>query len=120
MKAPLQALLIAPDQGMREAILDGRKIVTIREGHRDYKVGSPVMLCCQIEPWCVMADVVYVRHCLVRNLSKMELAADGFSSKRQMISEMLRFYPIMSLESKITFIRWANVRGKLVDEHRAR
>ena len=116
MKSPLQALLVAPIPEMREAILDGRKTVSIREGHRDYAVGKPVMLCCQIEPWCVMADVVSVRHCLVRDLSKEELADDGFSSQGQMIREMRRFYPQMSSMSEVTFIRWANVRGKLVDE----
>ncbi|MEA3249611.1 MAG: ASCH domain-containing protein [Patescibacteria group bacterium] len=119
MRHPLQALLIAPDPLMREAVEDGRKRITLREGHRDYRPG-PVMLCCQIEPWCVMADIIEVRHCRLCDLTREELEADGFIDQWQMLKQMHRFYPDLDWDSPVTIVRWENVRGKLVDERQAK
>lgn len=115
MRHPLQALLIAPEPLMRQAIEEDRKRITLREGHRDYRPG-PVMLCCQIEPWCVMADIVEVRHCKLKQVTREEWEADGFDSQEQMLREMRRFYPNLNWGSPVTVVRWENVRGKLVDE----
>ena len=114
----LQALLIAPDEVMRFHILAEIKQITIREGWRDYQVGRPVMLCCQIEPWCVMADIVEVRHCTLAAVTYTEMAADSFPTYVELLEGMRRFYPDMDLDSPVTVIRWANVRGKMVNEFR--
>jgi len=114
----LLALLIAPDEEMRFDILAEIKQITIREGWRDYQVGRPVMLCCQIEPWCVMADIVEVRHCILEAVTYEEMAADGFPTYVELLEGMRRFYTDMGLDSPVTVIRWANVRGKMVNDFR--
>lgn len=116
VRPPLYALLISPDREPRKAILEERKLITIREGWRDYRVGRPVMICCQIEPWCVTADIVEVRHCTLREVTPEELEADGFLDHDDMLEGMRRFYPNLDWNSPVTVIRWANVRGKLVDQ----
>jgi hypothetical protein len=117
MKQPLYALLIAPIPEMRQAILNGVKKITIREGHRDYRIDCPVMLCCHLEPWAVMADVVDVRHTTLEEISEEEYVADGFQSSEEMLSGMKRFYPNLSMNSPVTVIRWDNVRGILFDKN---
>ena len=114
LKWPLQALLIAPDQKMRTAILEKIKKITIREGHRDYHPG-PVMLCCHLVSWAVMADIVEVKHCTLIDVTIEEYRADGFENKAELASGMKKFYPNMNLDSPVTVIRWENVRGYLVD-----
>ena len=116
LKKPLVALLIYPDDGMRQAIVAGIRQITIREGYREgYEPGRTVMLCCQIEPWCVMADITKVRHCLLSEVTEEEWLADGFIDAHDLLTGMQRFYPAMTWDSAVTVIYWENVRGKLVD-----
>lgn len=114
MKQALQALLIAPDHQMRTNIIYGRKTVTIREGHRDYHPG-PVMICCHLVPWAVMADVISVRHCTLLEVTDEEYKADGFHSQDDLLAGMKRFYPDMTMDSPVSVIRWENARGFLAD-----
>ena len=72
MKRALQAILIAPDSKVRLAIMLGEKKVTIREGHRDYTVG-PVMVCCHLVPWAIMATITSVRHTEVIEVTEEEI-----------------------------------------------
>lgn len=115
MKRPLQALLIAPDKGMRAAIINGRKTGTVRNGLRDYEHG-PVMLCCHLDPWAVMADIIRVFQTVLVNLSQAQVEADGFDSLEALLADLRKYYPEMQLNSPVTFIEWANVRGFLVDQ----
>lgn len=114
MKNPLYALLVAPDDQMRLDIVRKIKKISIREGHRDYRLG-PVMLCCHLVPWAVMAHITEVRHCALREVTKEEYQADGFKTQKALLEGLKRFYPTMTLDSPVTVIRWDNVRGKLVD-----
>lgn len=116
MKQPLTALLIAPDEAMREAVETGRKTITIREGHRDYRTG-PVMLACHLVPWAVQADITQVKHGTLREVTREEWEADGFVSQADLLTQMRRFYPKLTLDSEVTVIRWANARGALVEQH---
>jgi len=115
MKPPLYALLIAVDHGMRTHILYGGKAITIREGHRDYQPGCPVMLCCHTEPWAVMADITSVRHTTIAKVTKEEYEADDFHSRKDLLEGLRRFYPNIDMNSPVTVIRWENVRGWLMD-----
>lgn len=115
MKQPLYALLIAPIEEMIMAVIDGTKTITIREGHRDYRPGLPVMLCCHLESWAVMADIENVRHCVLNEVTREEWADDGFTSQEDLLTGLQRFYPNMTMDSPVTIIRWKNVRGFLVD-----
>ena len=117
MKPPLQALLIAPDEEMREKILRGEKQITIREGHRDYRLGN-CLLACPDEPWCVEVNVTNVRHCLIGKISKEEYRADGYESQGRMLRDLRRFYPNIELQTPATVIQWENVRGKLVENYK--
>ena len=114
MKQPLQALLIAPDEGMRAAIINGRKVATVRNGLREYEIG-PVMLCCHLVPWAVMADVIEVTHTVLANLTQEQVEADGYDSAELLLASLRKFYPDVQLDSPITFVRWTNVRGALID-----
>lgn len=125
MKNPLYGLLIAPRNGMREAVLSGEKAITIREGHRDYREGGQVLIGCMgvktdaswTDAWVVMADVDAVRHCLLGEVTEDELRADGYNSREEMLADLHAYYPKLDLVSPVTVLRWKNVRGKLVDEY---
>lgn len=114
MRPPLSALLLAPDTEERRRIENGERTITIREGYRDYREGQPVMLCCHIEPWCVMADIVQVRHCTLGAVTDDEMSDDGHTDLPEMLADLREFYPALTATSPVTVIRWANVRGKLV------
>jgi len=116
VKQPLYALLVAPIEEMIVAVLDGTKTITVREGHRDYRPGLPVMLCCHLEGWAVQADIVNVRHCALKEVTEEEWADDGFTSQEDLLTGLQRFYPCLTMDSPVTVIRWKNVRGLLVDE----
>lgn len=120
LKLPVYALLVAPELPMRFAILSGEKYGSLREGHRDYRVGRPLMLCCQIDPWCVMADITHVSHTTVGTVSPAEFQPAGFDSRHHVLDDLRRFYAGLQWESPITVIHWTNVRGKLVNDHKAK
>lgn len=105
MKPPLQALLIAGEE-MREDVLAGRKKITIREGHRDYQVDKPVILCCDKLNWATMRKVVKVRHTKLGDITDLELRADGFFDQKDMYIGMQQYYPNITMESPVTVISW--------------
>lgn len=115
LKQALQALLIAPDKEMRRRVETGEKEITIREGDREYLEG-PVMLCCHIEPWVVMADIVNVSYYRLGEIPMEMLLADGYHSVAEALSDLKQYYPDITVGSKMTIIEWKNVRGFLVDE----
>lgn len=117
MKRALQALLISPDEEKRKEILEGKKNITIREGHRDYILG-PVMLCCPIEPWCVEADIVEIKHSTLGEVNEKDYFASGYNNYQDAKDKLKKFYPGINFNSEVTIIRWSNVRGKLVEEYR--
>lgn len=114
MKPALQALLIAPDHEMRKSILWGSQSLSIREGHRDYHCG-PVMLCCHIVPWAVMADITSVRHCQLGQVTKEEYKDAGFHSQKDLLLGLQKFYPHLTMDSPVTVVRWEKLRGYLVE-----
>lgn len=117
LKPPLYSLLLAAEQAMWEDVLAGRKKITVREGHRDYRAGRPMVLVTPEVSWAVMVDITEVRHCLLRELTPEELAADGFRSHDHAADELARFYWNISLDSPVTVISWDNVRGRMVEEY---
>jgi hypothetical protein len=117
LKKPLQALLIATDEKMRENILNRKKKITIIEGWGDYQNG-PCMVCCHIEPWCVGIDIKDVRYSIIKDVKPEEYIADGYNFTSEMTKDLQRFYPKIDLESKVTIIKWDDANGKLVDEYK--
>lgn len=116
---PLYALLIAPDQKLRNDVLAGKKKITIRQGYKDCKPG-PAMICCHLKPWAVMVDITSVRYCKLSELTEQEFTADGSKTIDEVLEKLRKYYPDLELSSPVTVISWDNVRGKLVDDYRAR
>lgn len=106
----------------REKILAGTKTATIRVGDRDCVPGDGVVLCCHIVPWVVVADVVSVRRCMLREVTAKEFTDDGYdpsSAAKQFIANLKPYHPCVCLDSIVTVICFTNVRGKLADDWRA-
>jgi hypothetical protein len=118
LKYPLVAILLAPEEPMWIAALREEKQITIRQGHRDYREGTPAVLCCHIKNAAVMVDITEVRHCSLRELTDAELKADGFLDHQDCITQMRRFYSDIDLDSAVTVVRWKNIHGSLVDRFR--
>ncbi len=118
LKYPLAAILLAPEEPMWIAALQGKKQITIRQGHRDYRPGTTGILCCHHLCIAVKIDITEVRHCRLVELTHDELHDDGFLDYRDCVTQMRRFYPDMDFDSKVTVIRWSNVRGTAVDKFR--
>ncbi len=116
MQNPLYAILVSPDQSVRDKILEGTKTITIRLGHRDYRPG-PVMLCCNVKVWAVMADIKTVRHCLLREVTQQEWVDDGFpaADPQAWLEGMRQYYPDIEWGSPVTVVRWGNVQHPHAD-----
>lgn len=113
----MQALLVPSPPGMRQAILNGTLKAGIIQGYRDYTLGK-IILCDHLEPWAVLADVTEVRHTTPQDITAEEYEAAG--SKGNMIDwvhDMQKICdPTITENSPVTFIRWDNVSGALVEE----
>lgn len=114
MKPALPALLISPDVKERLKIMVGKKRITIREGHRDYRPGI-VMICCPDVPWIVQATIVDVKHTVLSKVTKEEWEADGYENQEQMLSDLTKYYPAITKESDVTVIKWDKITGKLTE-----
>ncbi|MFH1047942.1 MAG: ASCH domain-containing protein [Patescibacteria group bacterium] len=119
LRFPLTAILLAPEPTMWEDALSGRKQITIREGHRDYRAGTTAILCCYILNIAVQVDITEVRHCRLVQLTEDELKADGFLDLKDCMTQMKRFYPNIAFDSEVTVLRWNNIRGSIIDKYRA-
>jgi len=113
LKAPLQALLVAPGDEYRKKILSGEITVTIREGARDYKPGQAVVLCCHVEPWAVMAVAKEVKHLKLGEVDAKDYGDAGFKSKGELLAGLKQFYPGINEDSVVTVIRFGDLSGKL-------
>ena len=105
MKDVLQALLIAGET-MRDDVFDGIKCISIREGHRKYIVGKPIILCCHRLNWATMREVTEVMHVTLKDVSSDDYQADGFSTQGEMLDGLRKFYPNVDLDSPVTVIKW--------------
>ncbi len=115
IKAPLYALLIAPDAKVRKAVLKGSTNTSIREGHREYPRDGKIMLCWHLDPWTVMADITRTVHVPLCRVSAEEWQAAGYQSQADLLHGMRRFYPKMILNSQVTIISWNNLSGTLFE-----
>lgn len=109
MKQALQALLIADNPLVRMSIMLGDKKITIREGHRDYKLG-PVMICCHLAPWTVLTTIEEVRLTTLAEITQEELEADGYTDHQNMLDDLKsHYYPNLTMDSPMTVIRWGDL-----------
>jgi hypothetical protein len=117
MKPALQALLISDDVRVRLKIMLGLKKITIREGHRDYRE-SPVMICEEKDPWVVKATITKVRHTTLSEVTKDEWEADDYANQPQMLGDLTKYYPEITMESEVTVIYWDKVEGALTNSEK--
>lgn len=118
MGKPLVPFLVPPGP-KREDILAGTKTVTIRVGDRECPEDARLVIFCHFVPWVVMADVVSVRRCLVNEVTSEEWRDDGYepaTAMEQFITNLEPAHPDIGPDSVVTVIRFAKVRGKLVDD----
>ncbi len=111
LKNPLFALLIADDPQMRLNILLGRKKISIREGHRDYKPGLGV-ICDPEDSWVVGVTFTQVIHKILGEVTQEEWEADGFTSQENLLSGMRHYYPNIEFSSPVTVLYWDKVTGE--------
>jgi hypothetical protein len=104
MNRALRGLIIDGTQMMLDTI-SGKKLITIREGHRDYTNG-PVLIAASNYSWVLMKQIVNVRHTTIDELTIQELNDDGFYTKQEAIDCLKQWYPNIGLNSAVTVIRW--------------
>jgi hypothetical protein len=119
LNRPLVALELAPEEHMLISTLKGEKEITIRAGWRDYRENERVIIFCAVHGFVVDATITSVRHCLLHEVDVAEMNADGWTDHKTMCEDLGRFYPDMSMNSKVSVIRWTDVRGPIVDDFRA-
>jgi hypothetical protein len=110
LKNPLYGLLIADDPQMRLNLITGVKRISIREGHRDYRLGD-VLIGDSENTFVVTATFSDIKHVLLSEVTREEWEADGFTSQEDMLAKMKEFYPKITLDSEVTVLFWKNVRG---------
>ncbi len=119
MQAPAQALYIPPGEATRNLILNGRKQCGVVIGNVAFRTDEPIMLCCHIEPWIVQADIVAVRHCMLRDVTPKEYRGEGCDNPAGLLAKLRQFRPNLSPASRVTIVSWQSPRGRLVSERQA-
>ncbi len=108
MKRALRAILIEGEKD-KEDVLQGRKKITVREGHRDYSEG-PVLLGCHKLNWATMRTITSVRHTTLEKVTEKEWLDDGYKSQDDMYNGLRKFYHNLEYSSPVTVIRWDDLR----------
>jgi hypothetical protein len=103
LKEPLTALLLAEE--LIDATLSGKKFVTVREGHRNYKPGRVIFACPEVE-WSMMKEITNVKHTTPKKCDKRDYLDEGWVSREDMVEDLKRFYPNLTMDSPITVIRF--------------
>ena len=104
-RRPLTGLLVAGEK-LRDAVLSGKKTITIREGWRDYRAGDKVLIGCNVLGWATMGKITSVNCTILKDILQKELEADGFVNVDDAIRGLSAYYPDICLESPVTVIRW--------------
>lgn len=100
---PLQAIIIVKD--LIDRTIDGTKIVTVREGWRDYKPGKVIVACPEVD-WCCMKEIIEVKHTTLDQMEESDYKAEGWVNRSDILTSLKNYYSNMSEISKITVVRW--------------
>lgn len=100
---PLTALLLAEE--LIEDTESGHKTVTIRQGHRDYQPGKVIFACPEVG-WSTAKEITEVKHTTPRCCEKQDYRDEGWKSRKNMVEDIQRFYPKLTMDSQITVIRF--------------
>ena len=85
------------------AVLEGRKVSTIRRGRRMYPLGNAVLRTADRE---VTIRIERVRHSLLHNLTEEDALRDGFDNLKDLLTALDRFYPELSPEDEVTIVEF--------------
>jgi len=102
MKRALQGIVMATEH-MRDITIDGTKKITIREGHRDYTLGS-VLIGDDVLNWATLKEITKVRHTTLRNVTPDEYKADECKSVEELKEMLSQFYPDIHFNTPVTVI----------------
>ncbi|MCP4597022.1 hypothetical protein [Neptuniibacter sp.] len=89
----------------RDMVLNGSKTVTIREGERACVCG-PVLIGCPELGWCVLKNIISVKHTTMDNIFIDDVWKGGHRTEDGYIEELKQYYPDFNEYSVITVIEW--------------
>lgn len=104
MERAFQSILVAGEESMAKVITGNLK-ATVRFNHRDYTPG-PVLIGCHILNWARLFYIKEVKHITLVDLVSPEIYSAGYDSYESMFKNMQKFYPEITHNSPVTFIRW--------------
>ncbi|AKG90859.1 ASCH domain [Geoglobus ahangari] len=91
-----------------EAIIDGRKVTTVRKGIKRYPVGRIVDLTADNKPFArARVDKVVVKR--VKELTDDDAKLDGFESREELIEALKRIYGKVRDEEFVTVVHFTVV-----------
>jgi hypothetical protein len=85
------------------AVLDGRKLSTIRLGRRPYPRGPCVL---RAKNWELPIEIHNVRFSRLDELTQDDAHADGFTSLEELQKELRRFYPSVGPNDFVTIVEF--------------
>jgi hypothetical protein len=86
-----------------EPVRDGKKRVTIREGHRDVRLG-PLLFESPDKVQSQLVTVERVVYSKLEGLSDKEARQDGFATTELLMKGLRAYYPNIGMQSEVTMI----------------
>ena len=102
----LQGLLMDGNFKM-QAVIDGTKTASVREGKRPYYIGKVLIGDPNGKLPCVLKSVTVLRQCRLEQLAISEVKRAGYHTHQALFGELLRYYKDIEAFSPITYIEWA-------------
>lgn len=99
-----KALAIHPM--FHDAIENGEKQMTIRDGKREYFIGDNIVLYCGLTSWAVDAVVTGVTHANVMTVSAEHLDRYGVKGQRELLEALRIHYPTIQFQTNVTIIEF--------------
>jgi hypothetical protein len=88
-------------------VWNNSKRVTIRTGHRNIAAGQNLVIenaTDETDTLCVVPHTVV--HTYLKHVNENHLNADGFLNAYDAAKKMQRFYPDITVDSKVTVVVW--------------
>jgi hypothetical protein len=115
MGKPSQAILVAGKKNKKK-VMSGEKLITIREGERDYTLGK-VLIGCPYTNWMVEGNITSVKHLLLKDVPIEDISEDGFKDHQEALDVLQTYYPQLTLDSTVTVLRWELIHSRLIERY---
>ena len=96
--------VIRLDKEFVPAVLDGRKVSTVRRGWRGYQPGDCIL---RTDVCDIPVRVQRVRHCTLGDLTEGDAHRDGFSGLDELTKTLLAFYPGILPQDALTVVEFS-------------